>query len=178
MGKYFKDLYSPTNNDYFDNSFDTLVSSEMNQIDRVLSDSANPLEYPEISVDEVGSAVKLAHKNKAAGEDGITYEHVIYGGEFLFEIIAKFFNAVIRYSYAPKEMKKGVIVTLFKGGNKRKDNPDNYRAITLSSVILKLLERILLTRVELFNVLNPPLHPLQGGFRKNLGCQIFIERVY
>lgn len=118
-GKYFKDLYSPTNNDYFDNSFDTLVSSEMNQIDRVLSDSANPLEYPEISVDEVGSAVKLAHKNKAAGEDGITYEHVIYGGEFLFEIIAKFFNAVIRYSYAPKEMKKGVIVTLFKGGNKR-----------------------------------------------------------
>ena len=171
-GKYFKDLYSPTNNDYFDNSFDTLVSSEMNQIDRVLSDSANPLEYPEISVDEVGSAVKLAHKNKAGGEDGITYEHVIYGGEFLFEIIAKFFNAVIRYSYAPKEMKKGVIVTLFKGGNKRKDNPDNDRAITFSSVILKLLGRILLTRVELFNVLNPPLHPLQGGFRKNLGCQM------
>ena len=79
-GKYFKDLYSPTNNDYFDNSFDTLVSSEMNQIDRVLSDSANPLEYPEISVDEVGSAVKLAHKNKAAGEDGITYECYLWRG--------------------------------------------------------------------------------------------------
>ena len=28
-------------------------------------------------------------------------------------------------------MKHGVITTLFKGDNKRKDNPDNCRAITL-----------------------------------------------
>ena len=51
-------------------------------------------------------------------------------------------------SVAPKELKKGVIVTLFKGGNKLKDTPDNYRAITLSHVILKLLERILIIRIH------------------------------
>ena len=50
-------------------------------------------------------------------------------------------------SVAPKELKKGVIVTLFKGGNKLKDAPDNYRAITLSPAILKLLESILLISV-------------------------------
>ena len=48
---------------------------------------------------------------------------------------------------------------LFKGENKRKANLDNYRAITLPSCLLKLLERILLTRI----------HPLQGGFQKCLG---------
>ena len=63
-----------------------------------------------------------------------------------------------------------MIVSLFKGGNKRKDNPDNYRAITLSSVVLKLLERILLTRIELFDVINPPIHSMQGGFKKQQGC--------
>ena len=67
-------------------------------------------------------------------------------------------------------MKRGVIISLFKGGNKQKDNPDNYRAITLSSVILKLLERKLLTRIELFDSIQPPLHPLQGDFRKHIGC--------
>ena len=45
---------------------------------------------------------------------------------------------VIRLLNASKAMKRGAIVTLFKGGNKRRDNPDNYRAIILSSVVLKL----------------------------------------
>ena len=67
-------------------------------------------------------------------------------------------------------MKKGVILTLFKGGNKRKDNPNNYRVITLSSVLLKLLERILLTRIEIFDTIVPPIHSLQGGFKKQQGC--------
>ena len=64
---------------------------------------------------------------------------------------------------------KGVIITLLLGGNKRKDDPDNYRAITLSPVILKLFERILLTRIPLFDNIQPPIHPLQEGFQKH-GC--------
>ena len=77
---------------------------------------------------------------------------------------------MIKFAHVPVEMKKGTIITLYKGGNKRRDDPDNYRAITLSSVILKLLERIILTRIELFDTLTPPIHPLQGGFQKNIGC--------
>ena len=65
----------------------------------------------------------------------IMYEHCVYGGTFLCIILTKLFNAVIRLSYAPIDMKRGVIITLFKGWNKRKDDPYNYRAITLSSVI-------------------------------------------
>ena len=88
----------------------------------------------------------------------------------VFEVLSKLYTAIVRQSYAPKDMKRGVIITLFKGGNKRKDNPDNYRAITLSSVVLKLLERILLTRIELFDDIHPPIHSLQGGFKKEQGC--------
>ena len=85
------------------------------------------------------SAVKLAKSNKAGGEGGIVYEHIKYGGRVVFDVLAKFYTAKVRQLCAPKDMKRGVIITLFKGGNKRKDNPDNYRAITLSSVVLKLL---------------------------------------
>ena len=34
-------------------------------------------------------------------------------GNFCLKLSQSFFNAVIRYSNVPKEMKKGVIVTLF-----------------------------------------------------------------
>ena len=73
-----------------------------------------------------------------------------------------------KHSYAPDDIKIGVTIIFFKGGNKRKDNPDNYRAIILSSVILNIFERILLTHIQLFQVddLRSPIYPLQGGFQK------------
>ena len=63
-----------------------------------------------------------------------------------------------------------MIISLFKGGRKKRDNPDSYRAITLTPVVTKLLERILLTRIELFDNIRPKIHHLQGGFQKNFGC--------
>ena len=85
-------------------------------------------------------------------------------------MLSNLFSAMIKYAHVPVDMKKGTIITLYKGGNKRKDDPDSYRAITLSSVLLKLLERVVLTRIQLFDTLTPPIHALQGGFQKNIGC--------
>lgn len=33
-----------------------------------------------------------------------------------------------------------------------------------------MFERILLTLIQLFDVIQPPIHPLQGGFQKHFGC--------
>ena len=80
-------------------------------------------------------------------------------------LLAKLFTAMLKHSYAPDDIKRGVTIILFKGGNKRKDNPDNYRAIILSFVILKIFESLLLTRIQLFDDLRSPIYPLQGGFK-------------
>ena len=81
-----------------------------------------------------------------------------------YKMLSNLFSAMIKLVHVPVEMKRGTIITLFKDGNKRKDDPDNYRAITLSSVLLKLLERIILTRIQLFDTF-PPIHALQFGFQ-------------
>ena len=70
---------------------------------------------------------------------------------------------------------QGIIITLHKGGRKSKTDPNNYRAITLSSAILKLFERLLLARVEA-NI-SKPLNGLQGGFRPNIGCNMISTMV-
>ena len=68
------------------------------------------------------------------------------------------------------KLKKGLIITLFKGGRKRKDEPSSYRAISLSTVILKLYESILMDRIQAESAIK--LSPLQGGFQKCIGCII------
>ena len=164
---YFATLYTPLESPNFDPNFKETVSSFL-QTQNQLITTDNIV----ISSEEVESAVRLAHKGKACGDDGIYYEHIMFGGVFLYQILADLFSAMVRSSYVPIEMKKGVIITLYKGGNKRKDDPDSYRAITLSSVLLKLLERIVLTRIQLFDNLTPQIHALQGGFQKNIGCLV------
>ena len=61
------------------------------------------------------------------------------------DILLKLFTAMLQFSHTPTSMKRGIIINLYKGGNKKKNDPNSYRAITLSSVVLKLYEKVLLT---------------------------------
>ena len=74
------------------------------------------------------------------GFDNIYYEHMIYGGDNLLWALINLFSAMLTHGYVPPNMNRGEIITLYKGGGKRKDDPQNYRAITLTSTILKLFE--------------------------------------
>ena len=55
------------------------------------------------------------------------------------------------------------------GGNKRHDDPANYRTITLSSCILKLCEAVH-NRCE--SDIFQSISTQQGGFQKRLGCMM------
>ena len=64
--------------------------------------------------------MRLGKNGKAAGEDGLTYEHIAAAGEIIFLLLAKLFTAMLKHSYARGDIKRGVIITLFKGvTNKR-----------------------------------------------------------
>ena len=69
-------------------------------------------------------------------------------------------------SHKPQNMKTGTVITLYK----RKDAPNSYRAITLTSALLKLFEKLLYKRI--LQSIDAPINPLQGGFQKNIGCNM------
>ena len=63
-------------------------------------------------------------------------------------IFVRLFNRILESGDFPEEWAIGIIVLLFKGGDKT--NLDNYRGITLLSIFGKLFLGILLQRLHLY----------------------------
>ena len=110
----------------------------------------------------------LVQNGKAPGYDGITYELFKPVASAISPLLANLFTAILRTVYNPDILKRGVIINLHKGGSKPKDNPDSYRAITLTSIVLKLFESVLLQRCST-NMMTD-LNIQQCGFQEGLGC--------
>ncbi len=89
------------------------------------------------SVQEIDAAIKHLKNGKAAGDDNIRSEFLSCAKENIKVVIANLFNKLYESSYFPELWSTGVIVPIYKKGNK--SDPGNYRGITLTSAICKLL---------------------------------------
>ena len=74
-------------------------------------------------------------------------EHIIYGGPTFKLWLKKVCNAIIDLEVVPPSFLKAVIVPIYKGKGKDPLSTNNYRVISLTSVIGKLFERIVLQRM-------------------------------
>ena len=170
-GCYFSKLYSPSCSDDYDEHFKQEVEKSNRdynaKIDALCMGHRSNF-HCEFSIDDIDGLLKCTSRSKASGTDNVCYEHLIHGGHIVRVLLSKLFTAMYYYSYIPPKLKEGEIITLFKGGNKVKHDPCSYRAITLSSVILKLYEKLLL--VKLKNISGFDINIMQGGFRENMGC--------
>ena len=71
----------------------------------------------------------------------------------------------MRIEVVPKEWREGLIVNLLKKGDK--EEPGNYRGITLLSVVGKVFCKILNNRLVEHLDRERALHEGQAGYRKN-----------
>jgi hypothetical protein len=74
---------------------------------------------------------------------------------------------------APKDWAKGMIFPIHKEGDKR--NPDNYRGISLLSIVGKVYTAILHARLSSWCEREGIIVEEQGGFRPGRGC---VEQLY
>ena len=94
---------------------------------------------------------------------GLTAEHLKYSSHTLVENIAAIFNQILESRTIPESFENGILTPVLK---KSKDptNLDNYRGVTVTPIIGKLFESVLLPRLaESFNQSS-----LQFGFTKEL----------
>ena len=70
--------------------------------------------------------------------------HVCYGGGVLNKWLVKIFNGILALEQIPAVLNEGVVILIHKGKGKDPFLPGSYRGITLSSVIIKLFEIMIL----------------------------------
>ena len=97
---------------------------------------------------EIHSVLKKLKLSKAAGHDRGQAEHVKYGGPTLRNWILQICNAIIELECIPDSLKTGIITPIYKGGEKDTFNTNSHRGITLTSVFAKILESLILSRLQ------------------------------
>jgi hypothetical protein len=123
-------------------------------------------QYSWISRNRIDQAIKRLKNNKKPGPDDLYPEVIKQLPESTIATILDLFNASIALGYIPPIWKTSKVVFLPKPSKKDAMDPRSYRPITLSSFLLKLLERLVLYRLEETTFKLSPLHPAQHGFIK------------
>ena len=106
--------------------------------------------------------------NKSPGVDGIPPELLMETVEQISIPLARVFNLSLKEGVVPFQWKEANIIPLFKKGSRNKS--ENYRAVSLTSVICKLLEKLIKYHVFDFLFKNKLLKSSQHGFLKARLC--------
>ena len=157
---YFEDLATPQNLQQYDP-----IAKERNDHTNVLLQQtyrSSPVRIlPPVTPQLVLNAMSSLNRGKAPDPEGLMIEHFTKASPIVANILAKLFNTIIQKQQVPQALKHGVITPVFKKKNSPK-NPDNYRRITITMVVNKILEKILLDPLK--DILAPSLNTLQRGF--------------
>ena len=102
----------------------------------------------EICIDEIESGLKVLRLGKSCGIDGLDPEHIVFGGETMKIWLKRIFNSILHFEQLPVCLKEGIAVPIYKGRGKDPLLVSSYHGITLSSVIAKLFEVIILHRLS------------------------------
>ena len=116
---------------------------------------------------EVIWAVKELKCGKSCGEDLVLNEFFIHGKDHLVEFITPLFNFIFDSGHFPDQWSNGLLVPLHKFGNY--SSPNNFRGITLLSMLGKLFTRVINNRLDKWAEAYGVYIEAQFGFRSGRG---------
>ena len=162
---YFSDLATPEGCDDFSDDFKETADYKETILTDILcsSESCTPVEP--ITVHELIKIISSCRNGKAPDADGITAEHFKYAGAGVLEDLRNIINVIMKTKYTPSNLLHGTLTPILKK-NKDKFNPANYRGITVTSIIGKLIEKAWLLRAN--PIIESKQSRLQRGF--TAGC--------
>ena len=114
---------------------------------------------------------------KSCGPDDIPGKLLVEGAPWIAEPLTKRFNRSIQTDSLPKDWTCSNVTPVFKKGSRH--SPSNYRPISLTSLVVKTMERLISNRVSTFLTSHKLLSPFQHGFRQSHSCQTqLLESVH
>ena len=131
----------------------------------------------DFTLQEIKFIISKLKNNKAPGLDLLRNEFLKNAPNELVEFIRKFFNFILNSGLIPDVWCKGMIMPLYKNKGDKND-PDNYRGITLLSCLGKLFTACISDRISKFMDINYKLGPEQAGFREAFSITDHIFTLY
>jgi hypothetical protein len=118
----------------------------------------------DFTIEEIRNAVESTDNKKVPGEDGIT------GGIYkqTFNTFPKFitamYNGCLRYGVFPKRWRRAKLIPIIKPGKENSDEASKYRPISLLNVAGKVLEKVMINRINHHVYTNGYMNRNQYGF--------------
>lgn len=165
--------------DTLNNNFKTEIDSLPNDFAEMFStQTANIIHYCDIetsintnirientifinftNVIEINQILKSLGERKSAGIDGVRAIDIKNHSDVFAPILCRLINLSIAYAKIPTLMKTAIIKPIYKGGVKNQLN--NYRPISILSVLEKCLEGVLVRRLQTFIEKHALIHKSQ-----------------
>ena len=125
---------------------------------------------------ELQSAIKKMKGKGAAGPDNIPPSFLKSLGPLALQELLSIFNSSFSLAHCPRIWRVATIIPLLKAG-KSPSEVASFRPISLTSCVVKLLERIIADRLYYIAETNNMFSQFQAGFRKGRSCEDQITRI-
>ena len=155
--------------------------------DKVVSDPSSffsvPLPITEAQITDITitqqiilDSISEISANSAAGPDGFQSSIFKNCAQELSGPLVLLFKSSLETGIIPSQLKRAAIVPVYKGGDK--SLPVNYRPISLTSILMKIFERIIRKQIVAFLTREGLFNPTQHGFREGRSCLSALLSVY
>lgn len=94
------------------------------------------------------AALKKMSSGKSPGHDGLTIEHLRHGGQNIPIVLGMLFTNIIKHAYIPAPMTKTIVIPILKSNSLDSTILNNYRPISMATIIARIFERVLLNIIE------------------------------
>ena len=156
-------------NEYFSSVFTTEdISSLPVPFTKFEGNKSGHLGQLFVTPEMIAKKINEMKDNKSPGFDGISPKLLKEIVEQISTPLAKVFNMSLEERMVPSEWKEANITLLFKKGSRNK--PDNYRPLSLTSVVCKLLQTLIRDHMLEFLIKHELINTSQHGFLKARSC--------
>ena len=108
----------------------------------------NGLQDPnfEITGTEVSNAIKQINLDKSPDPFGVKVEHFFHVNETVSLYLADIINKIFKNDSIPPLLATSLIIPIVKSYKKSMQDPNNYRGISITPIITKIIERIIINK--------------------------------
>ena len=126
------------------------------------------LQKIEVDLDIMTNKLNFLNVNKSQGPDEVHGKLVIELKEEIVPALVSLFSASVETGVVPQDFRDAIVVPLHKKGSR--DKAENYRPISLTSIIGKIFESIIKDGIVVFLEENKLIRDSQHGFLSGRSC--------